>query len=437
MRRLPAAAVRTLASLLAIAAAALLAPTASPAAPAIDGEFAVSSVGTNNELALGPDGNMWVTLDGNTTELARITPAGQVTEFDPVNIENPVGIVEGPDGNMWVTQGGGVAGVARFSTADPDAAVKFAIPDISDARGITVGPDGNLWTASANNVIKIPPANPTGATSFPVIAGARDIATGTDGNLWVADFGTPAIVRVTTAGVPTSHAVSGGPQAITAGPGGQIAYTDSGANPQVIGRLTVGATPLETPVPDTDPFGIAFGTDGAYWIANFLSNDLGRLTTGGALTKLTGFSANAGPRRIAVGASNTLWVTLDTAEKVARVTGVDPPAQQPPPDDDDDPPVASIDKQPDKSIEAKGKRAKVKFKFSSPTADATFECKLKKKKKKGGGKSAQPAAAEFEACESPQRYKLKPGRYTFSVRALSGDLTGEAESAKFKVRRAG
>jgi streptogramin lyase len=433
MRRPPA--VRTLAVLLAIAAVALLAPVAASAAPAVDGEFAVSGVGTNNELALGPDGNMWVTLDvGN--DLAKITPTGQVTEYNPADVTSPIGIITGPDGNLWVTQPGGVA---RFSAADPNAAVKFAIADITDPRGITVGLDGNLWTASAGNVIKFSPANPLGATSFPVIAGARDIATGGDGDLWVADFGGAAVVSVTTAGAATPYPVSGGPQAIAAGPAGQIAYSDPNANPQEIGRVVAGGTPLKTQTPMMDPFGVALGEDRAYWIANFASNDLGRLTTTGAFSTLTGFSAAAGPRRIAAGppGSGTLWVTLDLAEKVARITGVDAPSPPPPPPDDD-PPEVSIDKQPDKSVEAKGKRAKVKFKFSSPTADATFECKLKKKKKKkNGGKSAQPAAAKFEVCESPQKYKLKPGKYTFSVRALSGDLTGEAESAKFKVRRAG
>ncbi len=173
-------------ALLVAAGAFTVLAAATPAAhadPAVAGEFAVTSVGTNNELTLGPDGNMWVTLDAGN-DVARITPDGTVTEFNPANLNNPVGIAAGPDGNLWVTQ---TNEVARFSPADPNAAVKFAVGAITDARGIVTGPDGNLWTASVNNVIRIPPANPVGFTAFPVVVGARDIDSGSDGNLWVAD----------------------------------------------------------------------------------------------------------------------------------------------------------------------------------------------------------------------------------------------------------
>src|SRR5829696_6615491 len=95
------------------AALGLAAIAASPAAaaPKVDGEFAVSGVGTNNELTLGPDGNMWVTLD-QTNDLAKITPDGTVTEYNPANVTSPTGITSGPDGNLWVTQNGGVASFA-------------------------------------------------------------------------------------------------------------------------------------------------------------------------------------------------------------------------------------------------------------------------------------------------------------------------------------
>lgn len=51
---------------------------ASPAsaAPAVDGEFAVSGVGTDNTIVKGPDGNVWVTLESGdpAKDWARITP---------------------------------------------------------------------------------------------------------------------------------------------------------------------------------------------------------------------------------------------------------------------------------------------------------------------------------------------------------------------------
>ena len=76
-----------------------LIPATAMAAPAVTGEFAVSD--TPKYLTRGPDGNIWVTIG---SKVARITPAGAVTEFDPAAVGTPVGITSGPDGNLWVTQ---------------------------------------------------------------------------------------------------------------------------------------------------------------------------------------------------------------------------------------------------------------------------------------------------------------------------------------------
>lgn len=287
------------------------------AAPNVDGKFAVSGVGTNNEITTGPDGNVWVTLD-QTNDIARIKPNGKVKEFDPVNITSPIGITSGPDGNIWVTQNGGVA---SFSPDDPDAAVKYSINDITDARAIVTGPDGNLWTVSGANVIRIPVADPTNATSFPVLVAGRDIDAGKDGKLWVADFGSQ-VVRVSTDGDAKAFSTGNGSglQAIATGPKGQVAYADPTSNPQKVGRVTDGKVKKTTT--SGDPFGVAFGADKAYWIPRFASGDLLRLTTTGETSTLGGIGKNSGPRRITTGPDHTLWVTLDGADKIARVTGV-------------------------------------------------------------------------------------------------------------------
>ncbi|MDO8630492.1 MAG: hypothetical protein Q7R41_08360, partial [Phycisphaerales bacterium] len=192
-------------------------------------------------------------------------------------------------------------------------------------------------TASLSKVIKIPPATPLLYAFYPGLTGARGITAGNDGRLWVADFGGQSVVSVTTGGVATPHPVGGGPQEVVAGLGGQVAYTNPGAVPQSIGRLEQGGTAQPTQTPLSDPFGITFGSDQAYWTAQFAANNLGRLTPDGQYTTLGGFSANSGPRYIAKGANNTLWVTLETINKVARVSGLEPPA--PTPTADTTPPV--------------------------------------------------------------------------------------------------
>ncbi|MEZ5186807.1 MAG: hypothetical protein R2720_13780 [Candidatus Nanopelagicales bacterium] len=383
--------------------------------PVLDGQFAVSGVGTNNQITPGPDGNVWVTLD-NTNDVAKIAPDGTVSEFNPANVTSPIGIAAGPDGKMWVTQAGGVA---QFDPADPNGAVKFAIADITDPRAITVGPDGNLWTASADKVIKIPPANPAGFTSYGAtgVTGARWIAQGTDGNLWVADFGGQQIVRVTTAGVGTPFATGGGPQGVTGGPNGQVAYSNPTAVPQTIGRIQAPAAAVTTATPLSDPFGVAFGTDGAYWFAQFATNNLGRLTTDGTYSTLP-LAAGTGPRQLTAGPGNTLWVTLDLAERVARIGGV---VATP---DDSATVQTRITKAPKKKVRTSKKRAKVRVRFDG-TSGATFQCRLNKKPHK-----------KWRSCSSPKTYRLKPGKYTLRVRAvLDGTKDQSPARTKFKVVR--
>lgn len=320
-------------ALVALLVGALTVPVgAAPAAadPAVSGEFAVAGgIGTNAQITAGPDGNMWVTVQAGN-DVARIAPDGTVTEFDSADMSFPVGIVAGPDGNLWVTQNGSVA---RFAPGDPTVATKFPIAELSDPRALTVGADGNLWTASNDKVIRIPPANPAGYTAFAStgLVGARWITSSSDGTLWVADFGGQQLVNVTLAGAGTPYSTPGGPQGVAGGEAGQVGYSNPTALTHNIGRVSPGGAPATLDVPDTDPFGVAYGVDKAYWIAEFAGNVLGRLAADGTYSVLGGFSASSGPRQLAFGPGNTLWVVLDTAEKVARVTGIQAPAPPAPP----------------------------------------------------------------------------------------------------------
>jgi virginiamycin B lyase len=304
----------------------LLATGRAQAAPVVDGEFTLTK--NAQRITQGPDGNMWATLGGNGlgNEIARIAPDGTVTEFDNDSLAQGVGIVAGPgDGKLWVTVPNNVV---RFDPASPTTAgTPFAVDIAAGAQTIVVGPDGNLWTASADKVFKITPAGVP--TTYTVLNGARGIAS-SGGLLWVADFGAKEIVSVTTAGTATHYPVGdGGPQEVAAGLDGQVGFTNPGAR---VGRLVAGGSPLQTDAaPGSDPFGIAFGLDQAYWFAQPFGNDLGRLTKDGVYTRLGGFSTDAGPRYVATGPNGTLWVALqgvggNDAKKVARVSGLEPPA---------------------------------------------------------------------------------------------------------------
>src|SRR5262249_27690127 len=97
-------------------------------------------------ITAGPDGNVWFT-DPVQSEVGRISPSGQVTEFPTTG--NPAGaITAGPDGNLWFV-GNFVGG--RVGRITPDGQVtEFTLPEaFSQPVAITAGPDGNVWfTAS-------------------------------------------------------------------------------------------------------------------------------------------------------------------------------------------------------------------------------------------------------------------------------------------------
>jgi streptogramin lyase len=408
-------------------AASLLLPGAASGAPSVTGEFALPpgiTVGTNNEIVQGPDGNMWVTTEQNS--VVRIKPDGTVQ--GPFPTTNSVqGITVGPDGNIWASS---LVGVVKIPPANPAAADPIPLGGtFANGFGITTGPDGNMWVAGTNQLVRFSTSDPVGTQDVTAIAGlsAKGMDTGSDGLLWIAD-GSGRILSATATDTPTvtPYQVDGGPQDVAAGLNGQVAYVNPNDTPVEIGLITGGIL-QQIPIATSDPDGVAFGQDRAYWVARASTDDLMRMAPDGSRTTLGGFSnaANVGPRKIATGPGNTLWVTLDEQEKIGRVSGVAPPAiTPPPPPPPTTAPETTIEKGPKRKIKTSKRRAKVKFKFSSDTAGATFECAATRK-----GKQPKP-----KPCSSPKKYKLKPGRYKFSVQASAGGLTDASPATlRFKV----
>ena len=298
-------------------------PNVADAKPRLAGVFDLS--GTPERIATGPDGNTWVTLSNSSEDntLARIRPNGNVAEFDPAAVVNPEGISGGPDGNLWVTRNGGVV---RVPPNDPLSAVDFDIDAIGGPEEIIRGPQNRLWTASGDQLVSFLPADPTGfdATTIDGVApSARGIAS-SGGNLFVADFGDKRIVRVNPSGGAKSFQVGGGPQDVAKGPRKGAAYTNPGSDPQTVGRIE-GQKRRKTRVPNTDPFGVVFASDRNWWIANFASHNLTILNQEGKARRFRDLPDDSGPRYIAKGPNNTVWVTLETSQQVARIKGVKKP----------------------------------------------------------------------------------------------------------------
>lgn len=274
--------------------------------------------GQPGQIAVGPKGAAWVVLSGSSAgnDIANITPRGAVNEYD-LGV-NPVGIALGPDGDIWVTH---PAGVTEIDRTDPTDTTTHTIAAIGQPQEITKGPGGRLWTASGNELISFDPVNPAGFATqdLGLNTSARGIAAA-KGKVWVADFNDGKILRVSPGGAIKRFDVGGGPQDVASGAKGRIAYTNQGTNPHTVGRI-VGKRVLRKRVPDTDPFGIAFAA-GNWWIANFASHDLTILSPKGKIRKFRKLPNNSGPRYLAKGKGRTLWVGLETRERVALIKGL-------------------------------------------------------------------------------------------------------------------
>jgi streptogramin lyase len=409
----------------------LLTAASAAAAPRIDGEFDVSSVDSNTKIAAGPDGNVWLTLASNAGEndVARVTPSGEVKEYDIGSFANLWGITGGPEGKIWVAHNGGVTG---FSPNEPEGLKQtFLISEIVGSNAIVTGPEGNLWVATDNNLVRVDVAA-SDAKVFPVpglVGKDIDVA----GSL-LAIASQEEIVTATPSDPPVTDEfkidglVS---QGVAGSPSGQIAFSDPLASPEKIGLITPPNPAQETELVG-DPIGVTFGADGAFWIAQFASGSVARLSTDNQLTGLTGLKKE-GPRNITAGPGNTLWVTVETdggnetPDKVAKISGVEQPKVENPPS----PPDTRIGRAPKKKTKTRRKRAKIKFRFSSETPGASFECSLSRLKK-----GAKPPKPRFRSCRSPKVYRLGPGRYRFLVRAVAGGLADPTPAKRsFRVVR--
>ena len=179
-----------------------------------------------------------------------------------------------------------------------------------------------MWTASDDQLVSFLPADPNGfaATTIDGMA-ARGIAS-SGGRLWIADFGGQRIVRANPAGGVKLFDVGGGPQGIARGPRKGAAYTNPGTDPQTVGRIERGRKVRRTAVPNTDPFGITFAADRRWWIANFASDNLTILNREGRARRFRGLPEDSGPRQLTTGPRNTVWVSLEASQQVARIKGV-------------------------------------------------------------------------------------------------------------------
>jgi streptogramin lyase len=318
----------TLILTLSLALAAL--PGTAAAAPAVDLRADVSDA--PGRMTLGPDGNIWFTL-GGAKEFGRVTPGGTVTEYDHPGNVAVTGVTAGAPGKVWFAYAGGLL-EWDIATA---TGTQHAIADITTPHGIARDADGNFWVVDGDDELVV--ADAAGAfvrkIAFPG-AGGRDIVAGPDGRMWWVAFGSKEIIATPRDAVDATTSqripVGGNPQDLAAAPDGMVAYSNPDP-PHRVGRLSALGVPLGESLTGagTDPFGAAYGPDGAFWFAGFAADAAIRVDRAGDVT-FVDLGAGSGPRRITAGAGPTLWVALEGAKQVARISGVEPPPPPPVPE---------------------------------------------------------------------------------------------------------
>lgn len=196
--------------------------------------FTLSNDYCLNVPVSGPDGNLWVPINADSTTIASVDVVkvnGTVIASYPIaSNPYPIGnITFGPDGNFWI----GEPADSKIAKMTPAGAVT-EFPIASDPIDETSGPDGNVWfTEQGNYIGRI---TPSGVLSeFPVptaSSGLVFIRTGPDGNLWFTENAANQIGRITPRGKITEFGLtpSSEPLSITAGPDGDVWFTETGAN---------------------------------------------------------------------------------------------------------------------------------------------------------------------------------------------------------------
>jgi len=221
-------------------------------------------------------------------------------------------------------------------------------------------------SAAAQDFSEFPVPNLLAFGGSDVGAPIHGIGAGPDGNLWFTEYGASALARITTGGSVTEY--SGFPNAGCMAPGsdGALWYTETDFAGRITGgtpvygaattapanMICIGAGPdgdmwftaLTTLISSTDtiektpppgdtwtpyslpngfsPAGIATGPDGDLWITNLLGGNVGRMTTGGALTIVPlANGVSTAPSAIVAGPDNNMWVTGNGEPyQVARIT---------------------------------------------------------------------------------------------------------------------
>jgi len=275
----------------------------------------------------GTDGNRWFTEGTEFTNapatLARITPAGSVTEF-PVNCDFCIltDIAQGPDSILYLTSNDPV--LLRFDITTETFLDPVRMPNTSALGGDLAISGDSIWITDFNNDAVWRYRISSGVfTSTPVIDPA-DVAVDQGGNAWFAQpetngpgTGTIGRIDAVTSSVTTTD-VNAAARGIAVATDGQVWFS-ARFTPQAVGRLdpatgTVTIFPRSTEGPQE----IAASPDGSMWFTQTTKGNIATITNAGVITEAKVVKGSE-PLGIVVAPNGDPWYTMMSADKVATL----------------------------------------------------------------------------------------------------------------------
>lgn len=293
-------------------------------------QFKVPTSGSSPEhITQASDGNFWFTEsfvnDQNATphKVGRITPTGQVTEFNVCDFCFPTDIVQGSDGVLYFTKND--ASLGRITT---DGTVLPDIPSVFSPNGNGLDAHGDdIWFTDFNNHSVWRYDIPTDAfTKFPTpTAGSTplDVVVAENGIVWFTEGFDGSvdgqIGRLDPAtGVITEIDVDGFPHEINIASDGAVWFTER-FTPQAVGRIDPATNDVRLFQVDGGPEDIAPAAGGSMWFTRFNAGNIARITPSGEITAQSKAVKGSGPVGITVAPDGNPWFTMLDADKIATL----------------------------------------------------------------------------------------------------------------------
>lgn len=266
----------------------------------------------------GSDGNLWFTLGTEfvPSQIGRITPAGDITEFDPACngcILND--IIQGPGDILYYTSNDPFLG--RITTSG-EILDSIAMPESDVLAGNLAVQDDAIWITDFNNdslwrydVLS------EQFDQFPVPE-PNDVVVDEAGIIWFTAPLEPGIGRLDPAtGEVTVTPTTLVPRQLTIAADGDIWFTDRFT--QGVGRLVPASGEVtEVPLTDVGPEGIAAAPDGTVWFTQTTKGNIAQITDSGVITEGK-VVKNSEPFGITVAPNGDPWYTMMSANKVATL----------------------------------------------------------------------------------------------------------------------